>query len=76
MPTEVLLVRHGQTDSNVTRLYMGWSQEDLTETGYSQAERLAQRLADVPISAVYSRPLKRAHPAPGQLQLASRRVNQ
>ena len=25
MPTEVLLVRHGQTASNVTRLYMGWS---------------------------------------------------
>jgi broad specificity phosphatase PhoE len=39
---------------------MGWSQEDLNETGYSQVERLAQRLAGVPISAVYSSPLKRA----------------
>ncbi len=39
---------------------MGWSQEDLNETGYEQARLLAKRLADVKINAIYTSPLKRA----------------
>jgi broad specificity phosphatase PhoE len=60
MPAEILLVRHGQTASNVSKLYMGRSQEDLNETGLAQARKLAARISAVPISAVYSSPLKRA----------------
>jgi len=60
MTTTVFLVRHGQTRSNVTGFYMGWSNEDLDEVGYSQARRLSSRLASLPIASVYGSPLQRA----------------
>jgi len=59
--TTVFLVRHGQTDSNVTGFYMGWSNEDLNEAGYNQAHNLASRLAGLPIASIYSSPLQRAY---------------
>ena len=59
MTTTVLLVRHGQTRSNVTGFYMGWSDEDIGEVGYTQAHRLSSRLASLPIASVYSSPLQR-----------------
>jgi broad specificity phosphatase PhoE len=58
--TTVLLVRHGQTKSNVTGHYMGWSEEDLDEVGYRQVRQLASRLAGLPIASIYTSPLKRA----------------
>ena len=61
MTTTVFLVRHGQTESNVTGFYMGWSDEDLNEVGYIQAHRLASRLAGLPITPVYTSPLRRAY---------------
>ncbi len=61
MTTTVLLVRHGQTRSNVTGHYMGWSEEDLDEVGYSQARKLASRLAGLPVASIYTSPLKRAY---------------
>lgn len=61
MTTTVLLIRHGQTRSNVAGYYMGWSEEDLNEVGYIQARKLASRLADLPIASIYASPLKRAH---------------
>jgi broad specificity phosphatase PhoE len=61
MTTTVLLVRHGQTRSNVTGYYMGWSEEDLDEVGYAQVRKLSSRLADVPIASMYTSPLKRAY---------------
>jgi len=59
MTTTVLLVRHGQANSNVTGYYMGWSNEDLSEIGYTQVRSLASRLASLPIASVYSSPLQR-----------------
>ena len=61
MDTTVLLVRHGQTNSNVTGFYMGWSDEDLDEVGYTQAHRLSTKLATLPIASVYTSPLRRAY---------------
>lgn len=61
MTTTVLLVRHGQTNANVTGFYMGWSDEDLSEVGYTQARRLSSRLASLPIASVYTSPLCRAY---------------
>ncbi len=61
MPTDILLARHGQTASNLHRLYMGWSSEDLDETGLTQVRKLAARIAGLPIAAVYSSPLQRAY---------------
>lgn len=60
MTTTILLVRHGQTKSNTTGFYMGWSDEDLDDIGYTQAHRLSARLASRPITSVYTSPLKRA----------------
>ena len=60
MITTLLLIRHGQTESNISGYYMGWSQEDLNETGYKQAQLLSKRLGDTPIDAIYTSPLKRA----------------
>ncbi len=59
MTTTILLVRHGQTESNVKGYYMGWLDEDLNEAGYSQARRLSARLASQPIAAIYTSPLQR-----------------
>ena len=61
MTATVILVRHGQTNSNVTGFFMGWSDEDLNEIGYTQARRLASRLANLPIASVYTSPLRRAY---------------
>ena len=61
MTTTVLLVRHGQTNSNVTGFYMGWSDEDLDEVGHTQARRLSSRLSSWPIASVYTSPLRRAY---------------
>ena len=61
MTTTVLLVRHGQTSSNVTGFYMGWSDENLNEVGYTQARSLSSRLASLPITSVYTSPLRRAY---------------
>jgi broad specificity phosphatase PhoE len=61
MTTTILLVRHGQTRSNVTGFYMGWSNEDLNDVGYAQARKLSARLAGLPIASVYASPLKRAY---------------
>jgi probable phosphoglycerate mutase len=59
MTTNVLLVRHGQTRSNVTGYMMGRSDEDLDDTGYAQARKLASRLAGSEVSSMYSSPLRR-----------------
>ena len=61
MTTTILLIRHGQTRSNVTGYYMGWSNEDLDEVGYDQARKLSARLVGLPLASVYTSPLQRAH---------------
>lgn len=61
MTTTILLVRHGQTNSNVTGFYMGWSDEDLDEVGHTQALRLSSRLSGWPVASVYTSPLRRAY---------------
>jgi len=60
MTTTVLLARHGQTRSNVTGFFMGWSDEDINDLGYTQAQSLSSRLAGMPVASVYTSPLKRA----------------
>jgi len=61
MTTTVLLARHGQTGSNITGFYMGWSNEDIDDVGYTQAHCLSSRLTSLPIASVYTSPLKRAY---------------
>ncbi|MEJ2739393.1 MAG: histidine phosphatase family protein [Dehalococcoidia bacterium] len=59
MTTRIILIRHGQTESNRTGYYMGHSGEDLNETGYSQVQRLSAKLAELPIASIYTSPLRR-----------------
>ncbi len=61
MTTTVLIVRHGQTESNTTGFYMGRSDEELTKVGYKQVRRLSHRLARLPIAEVYTSPLRRTY---------------
>jgi broad specificity phosphatase PhoE len=60
--TRIILVRHGQTAWNVGsgERFRGRIDLPLDDTGLAQAHALAQRLADYPIVAIYSSPLKRA----------------
>lgn len=61
-PTTLLLVRHGQTDSNIRNLLHGHGDVPLTELGIYQAGRIAMRLArEEGIVALYASPLDRAH---------------
>ncbi|MGE0127371.1 MAG: histidine phosphatase family protein [Blastocatellales bacterium] len=58
--TRFLLIRHGMTDS-VGRAVAGWTPGVyLNDKGRWEAARLAERLADAPIKAIYSSPLERA----------------
>ena len=61
MSTTVLLVRHGQTESNVTGFFMGWSNEDISHLCYAQARSLSSRLTSLPVASVYTSPLKRTY---------------
>ncbi len=58
--TEVILVRHGETEWNVAEIFRGRIDIELNETGIKQAELLAEYLGDLKIDAIYSSPLKRA----------------
>ena len=53
-------VRHGEIDSNLKKVYAGWSQERLTERGVLQAEEAGEALKGEGIDALYCSPLKRA----------------
>jgi broad specificity phosphatase PhoE len=59
--TNVLLVRHGETDWNREHRWQGWADVPLNELGRRQAVELAARLRGVPLEAVYSSDLRRAY---------------
>jgi probable phosphoglycerate mutase len=60
-PTRLHLLRHGQTELSVQRRYSGRGNPALTETGLSQAEAAAKRLAALPgVAAIVTSPLERA----------------
>ena len=58
--TQILLVRHGETEWNVESRIQGQTNSSLSTRGRHQAEAIALRLADTPIHAVYSSDLTRA----------------
>lgn len=58
--TCLYLVRHGETEYNRRGIVQGREIDSvLNEKGYSQAEALADRLADRSFDAIYSSPLRR-----------------
>ena len=58
--TELIIVRHGETEWNVAEVFRGQIDIDLSETGVKQAELLGGYLSTPTIEAIYSSPLKRA----------------
>jgi len=52
-------VRHGEIESNVKKIYAGWSEEELTPRGSRQAREAAKKLASFEIDKIYTSPLKR-----------------
>ena len=60
MVTRLLLVRHGATQLTAEDRFSGADSVDLSDEGRAQAARLAERLAEDPIRAVYCSPLSRA----------------
>ena len=59
--TIVLLARHGESDWNRERRWQGHADRPLTELGREQAIALAERLDGMPVAAIYSSDLRRAH---------------
>jgi len=57
--TRLFLVRHGATVLSAEDRFAGATNVELSEEGIFQARRLAERLADDSITAVYCSPLKR-----------------
>ncbi|WP_258073974.1 histidine phosphatase family protein [Arthrobacter sp. Y81] len=58
--TLLLLVRHGETPTTGRVLPGRAPGLLLSDRGRAQAERVAERLADLPVDAIYSSPLERA----------------
>ncbi len=57
---DLILIRHGEIDSNVAKIYSGRSDEPLNATGRIQAQTAADRLQNMEIGALITSPLRRA----------------
>ncbi len=57
---EIILIRHGETEWNVSNVFRGRLDIPLNENGLRQARLLAGYMGDWKLDAVYSSPLKRA----------------
>lgn len=58
--TNLIVVRHGETNYNLEGRYCGSTDIDLNEKGYEQARILAQRLKNKSIGIIISSTMKRA----------------
>ena len=71
--TQVIVIRHGRTEWNRIERFRGRADLALDDMGMKQAKATAGRVAEWPISAVYSSPLRRtlmtAQPIARQLEL-------
>lgn len=59
-PTRIIAIRHGETAWNTDTRIQGQLDIPLNDTGHWQAGRLAEALADEPITAIYASDLSRA----------------
>ncbi|KAA3616128.1 MAG: histidine phosphatase family protein [Calditrichaeota bacterium] len=59
--TQLIVVRHGQTEWNAVDRFQGHLDTNLSDLGEKQAKALASRIKDFQVEAIYSSDLKRAH---------------
>lgn len=59
MATRLILVRHGEAQGNIERLYQGITDGYLSEKGHMQAKLASERLKQEKIDVIYASPLKR-----------------
>ena len=58
----MILVRHGESDANIKKIFAGHLDIDLTNRGYEQAELAAQYIREnYVVDKIYSSDLKRAY---------------
>lgn len=57
---KLILTRHGETEENIKGIIQGHMPGKLSENGIQQAKKLAERLKNEKIDAIYSSDLKRA----------------
>lgn len=60
-PTDILIIRHGQTAWNKQKRLQGHSDIPLNENGRLQAVTLAETLRDEPLDVIFSSDLQRAY---------------
>ncbi|MGM0601825.1 MAG: alpha-ribazole phosphatase [Bacillota bacterium] len=60
METEILLIRHGETEWNKKHIFQGKKDTELNSTGIEQAYKLSEYLAQKDYQFLYSSDLKRA----------------
>jgi probable phosphoglycerate mutase len=58
--TQIMLIRHGETEWNAQEIFRGRRDIGLNEKGIKQAKVLGDYLKDLKIEAVYASPLQRA----------------
>lgn len=60
MVTTLYLIRHCEALGNIRNVFQGSIDEDITEKGRLQLEKLAERCKNIPFDVIYSSPLIRA----------------
>lgn len=60
MKTEIFLIRHGQSETNLTEVFTGSVDAPLTDLGKRQAKKSAEYLKEKKIDVIFSSSLKRA----------------
>jgi broad specificity phosphatase PhoE len=57
---QLILVRHGETEHNVAGIAQGWNDSALSARGTQQVRALAERIASMQPTSIFSSPLQRA----------------
>lgn len=58
---EIIIIRHGQTESNVQNRYVGWTDVPLNKRGFEQVDETCKRLEGFKADKIYTSPLLRAY---------------